>query len=226
MFDAAKESRHILSLTDSFGESFKLLGITFDGKLSMAEAVDEVVAAAGWKLRRLLRTKRYYSDADLIVLFEAHMLSFLEYRTCAIYHATRTVLRKLDAVQTRFLRDAGVDEVTALMKFHLAPLSMRRDIAMLGMIHRAALGEGTPQLRKLFRRRPGSTMLVNTFDLPRSPPILRRSAWGLVPVYNGLGSGARTISTVKDFQAYLQNRVKRLIEKGNDDHWHSVYSPR
>ena len=71
VFDSAKESRHILSLTDSVGDSFKLLGIIFDGALSMEEAVAEVVAEAGWKLRTLLRTRRYYTDADLIVLYKA-----------------------------------------------------------------------------------------------------------------------------------------------------------
>ena len=78
----------------------------------MAGAISEIVSAAGWKLRTLLRTRRFYSDADLIVLYKAHLLSYLEYRTPAIYHATRAVISRLDAVQTRFLRDVGVDDVT------------------------------------------------------------------------------------------------------------------
>ena len=68
------------------------------------------------------------------------------------------MLDKLDAVQTRFLRDAGVDEVEALMHFNLAPLSLRRDIAVLGVVHRAALGEGPPQFKGLRpTRRPKNT---------------------------------------------------------------------
>ena len=98
----------------------------------MSDAVSEIVSAAGWKLRTLWRTRCYYTDADLITLYKAHLLSFLEYRTPAIYHATRAVLSRLDAVQSKFLNDIGVDEVTALDVFHLAPLSVRRDIAMLG----------------------------------------------------------------------------------------------
>ena len=43
-FDASKESRHIMSLTNPAGETFRLLGIVFDGALEMADAVNEVVA--------------------------------------------------------------------------------------------------------------------------------------------------------------------------------------
>ena len=44
-----------------------------------------------------------------------------------------------------FLRDVSVDDVTALINFHLAPLSTRRDIAMLGLIHRTVLSKGPKQ---------------------------------------------------------------------------------
>jgi hypothetical protein len=56
-FDAAKESRHILSLTAPVGGTFRLLGVAFDGRLTMAATVSEVVTAAGWKLRTLIRTR-------------------------------------------------------------------------------------------------------------------------------------------------------------------------
>ena len=60
------------------------------------------------------------------------------------------VLVRLDAIQTRFLHDDGIDELTALMVFNLAPLAMRWDIAMLGMLHKAGLGAGPPHLIALF----------------------------------------------------------------------------
>ena len=67
----------------------------------MAESISELVSAAGWKLRTLLRTRRFYTDADLVVLYKAHLLSYLEYRTLAIYHAARAILRRLDNVHWR-----------------------------------------------------------------------------------------------------------------------------
>ena len=227
VFDPAKESRHILSLIDPVGQTFRMLGVLFDGSLVMDEAVDELVTEAGWKLRTLLRTQRYYTDAELILLYKAQLLSFIEYRTPAIYHATRNLLGKVDAIQTRFLRNAGVDEVTALMHFNLAPLSMRRDIAMLGVVHRAAIGEGPPQLQRLLKRASGGFQLLDPYSGRTTPPVVKRSTWGLLPVYNKLGSGAQSIRTVRDFQQYLQERVKTMITKGLvGEDWPSTYSPR
>ena len=103
-------------------------------------------------MRTLLRTRRFYTDADLIVFYKSHLLSYLEYRTPAIYHATRAVLGRLDAVQSKFLRDIGVDDVTAIASFNLAPLAVRRDIAMLGVIHRTVLGKGPKVFAEHFKR--------------------------------------------------------------------------
>ena len=226
VFDPAKESQHILCLRDPVGESFRLLGLIFDGTLEMDEAINELVTEVGWKLRTLLRTQRYYTDAELILLYKAQLLSFIEYRTPAIYHATRHLLSKVDAIQTRFLRNAGVDEVTALMHFNLAPLSMRRDIAMLGVVHRAAIGEGPPQLKRLIKRAPGGFQLLDPYSGRTTPPVVKRSVWGLLPVYNKLGSNAQSIATVKDFQAYLQERAKVIIQKNLIEEWTDLYSPR
>ncbi len=59
--DAGKESQHVLSLSDPFGEEFKMLGVIFDTALSMTAAISELVSAAGWKLRTLLRTCWFYT---------------------------------------------------------------------------------------------------------------------------------------------------------------------
>ena len=56
-----------------------------------------------------------------------------------IYHATASVLKRLDRTQDSFLRELGIDKTAILMDFNLAPLSMRRGIALLGMLHRPPL---------------------------------------------------------------------------------------
>jgi hypothetical protein len=88
-FDPGKESMHVLSASDPHGSNFKLLGVSFDCMLDMTDAIGEVVADAGWKMRTLLRTRRFYCDADLVTLYKSHLLSYLEYRTPAVYHARR-----------------------------------------------------------------------------------------------------------------------------------------
>ena len=71
-FDAGKESQHVISVSDPSGENFKMLGVSFDPELSMADAIAELVSAASWKLRTLIRTRRFYTHADLVVLYKAH----------------------------------------------------------------------------------------------------------------------------------------------------------
>ena len=57
-----------------------------------------------------------------------------------IAHASDSVLAPLDAVLNLFLRLLKITELDALVHFKLAPLRPRRHIALLGVIHRAALG--------------------------------------------------------------------------------------
>jgi hypothetical protein len=149
-FDPGKEGLHILSSKDAYGDDFKILGVDFDALLTMRSAVNSIVAEGSWKLKMLPRTKRFYTDAELVLLYKSHMLSFLEYRTPAIYHAARAVLRRLDRIQSKFMEEASIDEAEALLYFNLAPLSTRRDISMMGILHRTVLGKGAPQFRKHF----------------------------------------------------------------------------
>ena len=115
----------------------------------------------GWKLRTLLRTRRFYIDADMIAFYKAHLLSYLEYRTPAIYHAIRAVLSCLDAVQTLTLMAIRVNELTSLVSFRLAPLSTRRDIDMLGILHRTMLGKGPNHFSGFFPRETHSIHITS-----------------------------------------------------------------
>ena len=222
-FDPAKESVHVLSKTDAYGPEFRILGVIFDSTLEMASAVDEVVNAAKWKLLTLIKTRRYYTDAELVSLYKAHLLSYLEYRTPAIYHATREILERLDRIQTNFLRNAGIDDITALLEFNLAPLASRRDMAMLGLIHRTVIGKGLDHFKEIFKKRDGRQL-----EDPRRAAkgqLIMRSALGLVAVYNMLPLAMRKTNSVKSFQSMLQSDLKLLAEASVPD-WQKFYSPR
>jgi hypothetical protein len=64
----SKKKHSILSSSEPFGERFKLLGVVFDTALSMKSAVQQLTQEAGWKLKMLIRTRRYYDIQELIVL--------------------------------------------------------------------------------------------------------------------------------------------------------------
>jgi len=224
-FDAGKESKHILSRSEPHGQDFKLLGVVFDCKLDMDNAVSSLVGKVKWKLRMLLRSRRSFSVEDLVLQYKQQVLSYIEYRSAAIYHATNTVLNRIDKLQDKFLLELGITREAAIIDFSLAPLSTRRDIALLGLLHRSALGEGPPQFRELFKRRPGSLKLIDPLASERPSLLMRRSIWGLVAVYNKLGS-ALCCNAVKDFQQLLQMRTKSIVAKGLLTDWSSLYSPR
>jgi hypothetical protein len=227
-FDPGKESKHILASTDADAEGgdFKILGVTFDCQLDMSSTVDELVCSAGWKMRTILRTRRFYCSAELVQLYKTNLLPYLEYRTPAVYHARRQILAKLDRVQTRFLRDAGVSELEALMEFALAPLQTRRDIALLGVIHRTMLGNGPTHFKEFFLL-SSATGQRHCFHLKERPVtrLLSRTAIGLIAVYNLLPSWVVETFSVKQFQANLQCLVKSRAAEGCHD-WPATLSPR
>ena len=200
-----------------------MLGVVFDVPLTMRQAVDELVTEAGWKLKMLIRTRRFYTNAELVVLYKSHLLSFLEYRSPAIYHAKREVLWRLDRIQSKFLDDAGLNEADALMEFNLAPLSARRDIAMMGVIHRSVLRKGPPHFRKHFVLGNGGKLIDPRHTI--GGPRIARSALGLVAVYNFLPQHWKDAKDVKSFQSKLQTVMKERL-KDNCEDWAASFSPR
>ena len=126
---------HILALHGGEDPNFKLLLVPLDHALSMKDAVVELVSDATWKTASILRTGRYFSDGELVNLYKSVLLFYLQYRTAALYHGCNTVLEPLYSFQDRFLSELGISEEDALFRFNLAPLSCRRDIAMLGLLH-------------------------------------------------------------------------------------------
>ena len=242
-FDKDKEGMFILNRKNPHGENFNLLGISFDCKLVMSSTVEELAKTCRWKTKALLRTSRFNTGAALVNLYKAQILSYVEYRTAAIYHACDSALALLDSVQDKILRVAGMSKIDALNSANLAPLAVRRDIAMLGVIHRAALGLGPKQFRDFFKldenaRRDGRGKHrfqlnplqhhASDFALPGSGPAkyIEHSAFGLIGVYNMLPADVVEISpSVRQFQGALQALVKNRANSGCTD-WEMLLSPR
>ena len=169
----------------------------------------------------------YLSPASLVKLYKSKVLSFVEYATPAICHAPPFFLKRLDAIQTRFLSEAGISDERAIRELKLAPLSCRRDIAMMGLIHRTILGKGPAQFRQY----------IHTMDAPQFPrslrasalrhnrqlhdPMdgtqsnsLRRSLLSLIYAYNLLPQRVVDSKTVSAFQRQLQSATLRACQDG------------
>ena len=162
----------------------------------------------------------------------------MEHATGALYHATDTVLKRVDKVQDSFLRGAGLTQEEALLNYRLAPFSTRRDMAMLGLVHRTVLGQGPKHFQKWFRTaenrdsgyelrsaaRTHDKQLHDYLDGSRTEQ-LRRSAFGLPRVYNELPAQVVKCKSVKSFQTALQNLVVTAARLGKE-HWSTLLSPR
>ena len=211
-FDSGKESMHIISRSQGTAPEFKFLGTCFDTKLVMQGAAHECAVQCAWRLRVLLRTQRFYNDAELVLMYKSHILSYLEFRTASLSHASTSVLSELDGLHDRFLRSVGLTEIEALMHFKLAPLALRRDIAILGVIHRCALRLGPKCLWKFFvlddsevparAPRRHARHLRGPCHL-RCPDYALRSALGGARLYNLLPDYIVSASSVRLFQSRL-----------------------
>jgi len=231
--EPTNESMHILAHARPSGINCKILGVQFDCELNMMNAIEDTAQQASVKLATLMRTTKYYEARQLMDMYKSHVLSFFEYRTPAIYHASTTALDAIDRIQKRFLRHIGIFDEDAVQHFNLAPLACRRDMAMLGLIHRAILKEGPAHFEHFFFRndtarryeRRHHSNELHSWRKGQFLELFRRSAFGLVDVYNMLPQSFMGQATVKGFQHELQ----ALIRKGaaaRHPRWHELFSPR
>ena len=134
----------------ALGPNFRLLGVTFDPQLLMHDGTRKIAVEAGWRLQAILRPRRFFTTPEVVRLYEAPVVSYVESGTPAYYHAAPSVLDCINRVQRRFLRALTMSDVDALVHFRLAPLETRRDIAILGLLHRVNLGLVSKQIEDLF----------------------------------------------------------------------------
>ena len=74
----------------------------------------------------------------------------VEFATLAVYHSPRFFLAQIDRVQSRLLDSLGMSSAQALREHRLAPLNGRRDMAMLGLLHRVVIGTAPMHSNRFF----------------------------------------------------------------------------
>ena len=202
----------------------------------MRDAVCEIVSDASWKVASIIRTARFFTDSELVNMYKSQLLSYLEYRTAAIYHACNSILAPLDKFQDRFLNEPRISAEDALFHFNLAPLKCRRDMAMLGVLHRTALGKGPVHFQQFFQLSTADRICTRSGSVRHNRQLVdirnrhflemeRRSALGLIWVYNRVPGEIIRYDTVKEFQKSLQQLLKERLVAGCAD-WKETFSPR
>ena len=114
-FEPSKESFHTLDRKTPVGDCFLILGVMFDPKLQMIDAVERLTREAGWRMRAVLRCRRFYDARSLVRLYKCHVLSFLEAASPAYAHAAQSVLKPIDGLQRYFLDELDITDEQALV---------------------------------------------------------------------------------------------------------------
>ncbi len=115
-----------------------------DCKLLMTQAIDKILSQMRPKRQAILRTKPHYCVKELI-----HVWGIVETHSGAIFHASDYLLDKLDSAQRHFLNEVGVTEAEALEENNSASPKFRRDIGVLGFLHKRVLGKSHPDIQRL-----------------------------------------------------------------------------
>ena len=231
-FDTSKEYFCILDRQDPFGDVFKLLGVLIDPKLSMAQEVQRIRKKASPKIKAILANRHFFDVKGLMHQYKAHALSQLEFSAGAIYHAADTHLDVLDKLQHGFLREIGLTIEQAFLDHNLAPLRLRRDIAVMGLLHKIQLGEAHADFSLLFQQDVYERAAFTRHNARRHRRQFRetwgntdyynRSIFSAVRVYNVLSADIVEAKCVKSFQTLLTKQA-RIACEANQPGWDRMF---
>ena len=213
-FDPSKE--HIVVLHPRFGQGdvFKFLGCLIDVKLNMAPAIDQICGRVRPKVKALLRTRGLYKPADMIMQYKTHIWGLIEYHSGAIMHACDSSLQKLDRIQVRFLEELHFTEQCAFLEHNFAPSELRRDIGILGFLHKRVLGlchSGVKQLLPMSAHAGpwhSKQLDCRIAGVITQHNLYFRSLFGMAMVYNRLPEHIVNLPTVSAFQKALTQVAK------------------
>ena len=121
--------------------------MVIDPQLKMNAAIDKLVGAMRPKIKAMLRMRGTYK-LDEFRQFKTHIWGFLEYHCGSIAHASDTALKKLDRLYYSYLEELRLDDRVACLDFNFPPPAVRRNIALLGFLHKRVLKQCHPALIK------------------------------------------------------------------------------
>jgi len=235
-FDAGKEHMVILHPSESHGECFKLLGCMIDLDLRMHSEIDQLLSKIRPKCTAILRTRAYYGVPDLISQYKTHIWGLVECNCGAYFHAASTLLAKIAQVQRSFLTKLDVTEKVAFLEFNFAPTGLRRDIAILGLLHKRVIGQSHPTFEKLLpfwsqrfdtSRGVGHNkpLYGHWVEATHHRSLFGKSIFMMVDTYNNLPQHVVDAPSVSTFQSYLTERARERC-RADDPFWLTLYNAR
>ena len=193
----------------------------------MDEETERLTKKVKPKVKASVRTRPFYSVADMVVQYKTHIWPHFESTVGAYFHAADTYLCKLDAIQTGYLQNIQLPVQEAFLDHTFAPLRVRRDIGILGLLHKCVLGEELASLAQFFPQssaRPHSYSTrfagyrhdrqIEDYCDASKPDFFDRSILGMAYVYNLLPQQVVVSPTVPNFQHKLSAMAKQCCVQG------------
>ena len=129
-------------------------------------------------------------------------------------------------MQRGFLRDVGSNDVEAFLNHNFAPPSLRRDIGLLGFLHKRVLECCHPALVQALPFASGIAGRVQYHDKmledhrssgTRKLGLYNRSLYKYIRMYNVLPQALVDADSVPSFQGKLTQLVKLRAQAGHED---------
>ena len=236
-FEPSKEHFMIIHPLDAEGTPTKLLGILIDAKLTMDDAIEHVLKTNRPKITALLRTRGRDNISEMLNQYKTHIWGHAEYPNGCILHASATSLSRLDSMQRRFLQGLCIDEEPAFLDYNFAPPSVRREIGILGLIHKRVLGCAHPayesllpfcgpdryQYSGIFAARHDKQLQSGIDRCTFRHNVMFRSIFGMAELYNKLPQRIVDCQSVSAFQNELTRIVRARCADECED-WKSTFN--
>ena len=229
-FDPSKEFLKIIHPRRGLGDDFKMLGTLFDVALSMKPCIEYVLGRVRPKIRALLRLKDFYPLSVMLDQYKSHIWGITEYSNGVIFMAPPCQARRLDKLQRWYLRELGISDQDAFVTHNFAPPSLRRNIGLLGFLHKRVLGECHPALCQalpfgpphIAARYHSNHLDTRSGEVVSHARLYERSLYAYIRVYNRLPQALADSPSVSCFQARLTHLAKQQAKESNDN-WRKCF---
>ena len=139
----------------------------------------------------------FYDVPQLLNQFKTHIWGLVEVNIGGYFHAASSLLGKIGHAQNRFLRELGLSPAQAFLDHNFAPPQLRRNIAVLGLLHKRVIGKCHPAFEMLLpwyaepfpeeqAHGHNKKLYGHWLEISTHHALYHRSIFAMTDVYNNL----------------------------------------
>ena len=146
----------------------------------------------------------------------------IETHSAGLFHACTSLLNQFDQCQDNFLNKFHCNAAAAFLNNNFVPLTLRRNIAVLGLIHKRVLGLAHPAFSNVMPWDTGTSpeeyhdkqLYDHSAEVKSQRGLYNRSIFGMIAEYNRLPQYVVNSQSVTAFQHELTKIAKARCKNG------------